>query len=80
MLPTEGITIQGELAIALGLTAALVFAGGVAWKADATTLSSTSVTLPHAAKDYSGLLWMGQTLPAGFHWWCGPRRFWCARC
>lgn len=65
MLPTEGITIQGELAIALGLTAALVFAGGVAWKADATTLSSTSVTLPHAAKDYSGLLWMGQTLPAG---------------
>jgi hypothetical protein len=65
MLPTEGITIQGELAIALGLTAALVFAGGVAWKADATTLSSTSVTLPRAAKDYSGLLWMGQTLPAG---------------
>jgi hypothetical protein len=65
MLPTEGITLQGELAIALGLTAALVFAGGVARKADATTLSSTSVTLPHAAKDYSGLLWMGQTLPAG---------------
>jgi len=28
-------------------------------------LELTSVTLPHAAKDYSGLLWMGQTRPAG---------------
>jgi len=57
-----------------------VFAGGVAWKADATTLSSTSVTLPHAAQDYSGLLWMGQTRPAGIPLVVRPRRFWCARC
>jgi len=28
-------------------------------------LELTSVTLPHAAKDCSGLLWMGQTRPAG---------------
>jgi hypothetical protein len=74
-----------KLAIALGLTAALVFAGGVAWKADATTLSSTSVTLPHAAKDYSPVEktacygWR-RHCPPGFHWWCGPRRCWCARC
>jgi hypothetical protein len=42
-----------KLAIALGMTAAVVFAGSLAWKADATTLSSGAIHLPSAAKNYS---------------------------
>jgi hypothetical protein len=41
------------LAIAPGLTAALLVAGSLSRKADATTLSSGTVNLPSAAKNYS---------------------------
>jgi hypothetical protein len=59
-----------KLAIALGLTAALLLAGGVAWKADATTWRSGTLNLPSAAKNFSPivedrLLWVGPPLPAG---------------
>ena len=37
-----------KLAIALGVTAAMLLAGSCAWKADATTLSSGTVNLPRA--------------------------------
>src|SRR5262245_3413397 len=55
---TEGLSIQGErkmrkFAIALGVTAALVSAGGLAWQADATTWRSGTLNLPSAAKNYS---------------------------
>jgi hypothetical protein len=42
-----------KLAIALGVTAAMLLAGSCAWKADATTLSSGTVNLPSATKNYS---------------------------
>jgi hypothetical protein len=42
-----------KLAIALGVTAALLLGGGVAWKADATTWRSGTLNLPSAAKTYS---------------------------
>lgn len=41
-----------KFAIALGMTAAVLFAG-VAWKADATTWRSGTLNLPSAAKNYS---------------------------
>ena len=42
-----------KLAIALGLTAAVMVAGSFAWRAEATTLSLGAVHLPTAAKNYS---------------------------
>ena len=42
-----------KLAIALGVTAAMLLGGSLTWKADATTLSSGTVNLPSAAKNYS---------------------------
>jgi hypothetical protein len=39
-----------KLAIALGVTAAGVFAGSLAWKAGATTLSSGAIQLPSAQR------------------------------
>ena len=41
-----------KFAIALGIMAAVLFAG-VAWKADATTWRSGTLNLPSAAKNYS---------------------------
>jgi hypothetical protein len=41
-----------KFAIALGITAAVLFAG-VAWKVDATTWRSGTLNLPSAAKNYS---------------------------
>jgi hypothetical protein len=74
-----------KLAIALGVTAAVLFAGGVAWKADATTWRSGTLNLPSAAKNYSpiektGCYGWGRHCPPGFHWWCGPMRCWCRSC
>jgi hypothetical protein len=74
-----------KFAIALGVTAALVSAGGLAWQADATTWRSGTLNLPSAAKNYSPVeetacYGWGQHCPPGFHWFCGPRRCWCARC
>jgi hypothetical protein len=73
-----------KFAIALGITAAVLFAG-VAWKADATTWRSGTLNLPSAAKNYSPIentacYGWGRHCPPGFHWFCGPRRCWCARC
>jgi len=42
-----------KLALALGVSAAVLFAGGIAWKADATTWRSGTLNLPSAAKNYS---------------------------
>lgn len=50
-----------KFAIALGIMAAVLFAG-VAWKADATTWRSGTLNLPSAAN----LLWMGPPLPPRF--------------
>jgi hypothetical protein len=73
-----------KLAIALGVTAAVLLAGSLSWKADATTLSSGTVNLPSAAKNYSPVEkagcyrrgWCG----FGFHKVCGPLRCWCVPC
>ena len=58
-----------KLAVALGVVAAVLFAGGIAWKANATTWRSGTLNLPSAAKNYreDGLWWMGAALPAGIH-------------
>jgi hypothetical protein len=74
-----------KFAIALGVTAALVSAGGLAWQADATTWRAGTLNLPSAAKNYSPVeetacYGWGKHCPPGFHWYCGPRRCWCARC
>jgi len=73
-----------KFAIALGIMAAVLFAG-VAWKADATTWRSGTLNLPSAAKNYSPVentacYGWGRHCPPGFHWFCGPRRCWCERC
>jgi len=57
-----------KLAIALGLTAAVMVAGSFAWRAEATTLSSGAVHLPTAAKNYSPVEKAGCFRPG----WCGP--------
>ena len=72
-----------KLAIALGVTAAMLLAGSCAWKADATTLSSGTVNLPSAAKNYSpvekaGCRSAGATLAGTAS--AGPVRCWCAPC
>ena len=73
-----------KFAIALGIMAAVLFAG-VAWKAEATTWRSGTLNLPSAAKNYSPVentacYGWGRHCPPGFHWFCGPRRCWCERC
>jgi hypothetical protein len=73
-----------KLAIALGMTAAVLFAGTFAWKADATALSSGTLNLPSAAKNYSPVEkagcyrvgWCG----LGRHRVCGPLRCVCVPC
>jgi hypothetical protein len=74
-----------KLAIALGVTAAVVFAGSLAWKADATTLSSGAVHLPSAAKNYSPVEkgWLpgaGAGVVGGWDKVCGSLRCWCVPC
>jgi hypothetical protein len=74
-----------KLAIAMSMSAALLFVGGIAWKADATTWRSETLNLPSAAKNYSPIektacYGWGAHCPPGFHWRCGPRRCWCAPC
>jgi len=73
-----------KFAIALGIMAAVLFAGA-AWKAEATTWRSGTLNLPSAAKNYSPVentacYGWGRHCPPGFHWFCGPRRCWCVRC
>lgn len=74
-----------KLAIALGVTAAVLFAGGIAWKADATTWRTGTWNLPAAAKDYSPIenvacYGWGPYCPPGYTRRCGPRRCLCVRC
>jgi hypothetical protein len=73
-----------KLAIALGVTAAMLLGGSLTWKADATTLSSGTVNLPSDAKSYSpvekaGCYRIGRC-GLGWHRVCGPIRCWCAPC
>ena len=73
-----------KLAIALGVTAAVLLAGSLSLKADATTLSSGTVNLPSAAKNYSpvekaGCFRVGRC-GLGWHRVCGPLRCWCVPC
>ena len=73
-----------KLAIALGVTAAVLLAGSLSWKADATTLSSGTLNLPSAAKNYSpvektGCYRVGRC-GLGWHRVCGPLRCWCVPC
>lgn len=70
-----------KLAVALGVAAAVLLAGGVAWKAEATSWKSATVNLPTAAKNYSPIEktacrgW-GRYCPPGFVWRCR----WRCRC
>ena len=48
-----------KLAIALGVSAAMLVAGGIAWKADATTWRSGTLTLPGVTKNYSSIEQVG---------------------
>jgi hypothetical protein len=58
-----------KLAIALGLSAAVLVAGGIAWKADATTWRSGTLNLPGATKNYSPV---EQTACYGWGRYCPP--------
>jgi len=73
-----------KLAVALGLTAAVMVAGSFAWRAEATTLSSGAVHLPTAAKNYSPVEKAGCFRPGwcGLGWFrrCGRWRCWCVPC
>jgi hypothetical protein len=74
-----------KLAIALGVAAAMVFAGGLAWKADATPLKTGTLNLPSAAKNYSPVepaacYGWGRFCPPGYVWRCGPYRCRCRPC
>jgi hypothetical protein len=57
-----------KLAIALGVSAAMLVAGGIAWKADATTWRSGTLTLPWGHQellvDRAGRLLRVGTVPA----------------
>jgi hypothetical protein len=66
-----------KLAIALGVTAAVLFAGGLAITADAASWKAGTFKLPSAAKNYSPIEktackgW-GRFCPPGYHWTCLP--------
>ena len=62
-----------KLAIALGVTAAMLLAGSCAWKADATTLSSGTVNLPSATKNYSPVEKAGCYRSRPVRPWLAPR-------
>lgn len=74
-----------KLAIALSVSAALLFAGGTAWKADAASWRAGTFNLPTAAKNYSPLeqtacYGWGKYCPPGFIWRCGPYKCKCRPC
>ncbi len=74
-----------KLAIALGVTAAVLLAGGLALNADAASWKAGTYNLPSVAKNYSPIEktacngW-GRHCPPGYHWFCGPMRCWCKLC
>jgi hypothetical protein len=73
-----------KLAIALGVSAAMLVAGGLAWKADATTWRSGTLNLPGVTKNYSPVEQVACVgwgrCPPGFRWRCGPWRCACRPC
>ncbi len=74
-----------KLAIAFVVMAVVLIAGGLDWKADATTWSSGTLGLPAASKDYSpiekvGCKGPGRWCPFGWHRVCGPWRCRCVPC
>ncbi|MGH6734727.1 MAG: hypothetical protein ACRECX_01405 [Methyloceanibacter sp.] len=73
-----------KLAVAFGLAAAVMLAGGIAWKAEATNWKSATVNLPTVAKTYSPVEKAGCFRRGRCGWGryrvCGPLRCWCAPC
>jgi hypothetical protein len=73
-----------KLAVVLGVAAAVLLAGGVAWKAEALTWNSASVNLPGVAKNYSPIEKAGCRIrgACGWGWYrvCGRWRCWCVPC
>jgi hypothetical protein len=75
-----------KLAIALGVTVAVLLAGTLLWKgdADATTWTAGTFALPGAAKNYSPIEEVGcrrvGRCGLGWHRVCGPLRCWCVPC
>ena len=75
-----------KFAVAIGLAAAVLLAGGVAWQAEAAGWRSGTLALPGAAKNYSPIdevacRGWGRYCPPGFHWKCRRwRGCWCAPC
>jgi hypothetical protein len=72
-----------KLTVLLGVTIALLFAGLLSWKAEATTPGTAG--LPALVKDYSLIQKaacgaVGKHCPRGYVWTCQPSRCWCARC
>lgn len=74
-----------KIAITLSVAAAVLFAGAIAFKADATSLRSGTSGLPAATKNFSPLQetacrgW-GPMCPPGWVWRCGPNKCKCRRC
>jgi hypothetical protein len=73
-----------KIAIALGLSAAVLVAGGIAWKAEATTWRSGTLNLPGVTKNYSPIERVGcygyGKCPPGLRWKCNGNRCWCKPC
>jgi hypothetical protein len=73
-----------KLAVAIGLAAAVLLAGGLAWNAEALTSNPTTANLPGVAKNYSPIEKTGCRRRGWCGWGryrvCGPRRCWCVRC
>ena len=73
-----------KLAVAIGLAAAVLLAGGVAWKAEALTWNSATSNLPGVAKNYSPIAKTGCRVRGWCGWGryrvCGPFRCWCRPC
>jgi hypothetical protein len=70
-----------NLTFTLGIAAAVLVAGGVAWKAEALTWNSATANLPGVAKNYSPIgeiacRGWGRHCPPGFTWRCR----WRCRC
>jgi hypothetical protein len=70
-----------KLTVLVSVTIALLFAGLLSWKAEATTAAG----LPALVKSYSLIQKaacgaVGAHCPRGYVWTCRPGRCWCARC
>ena len=73
-----------KVRIAVALVAALLVAGLVSWKAEATNAAGTA-GLPETIKKYSLIEkaacgGYGKHCPPGYTWVCRPNRCFCARC